>query len=435
MVRSPASRRPSGRPFGEEISRTANYLGEILMRAAQKHDIVLLFGLGVTLVVMFQKPLLGLLAAGEAIQDRYGLALVPGLAVLCIVFLGHHALGRVRKASEKTQAIEVERFMRLGQALNHATTVEQLRELLNYHLPQTVGSDGVWVLIQVNGEWEALVGRFSKAPYGADPAVRARADRFLQLDPDQVDVVRGNEIDGDVCFGLSFGTQRVGVMGLPKPAFDPHGTRRVLASVSALLGISARNVELVEEIKAHGVLDGLTKCLNRTHGMKILDAELQRAKRSRTTFSLLMLDLDGFKSVNDEYGHLCGDALLTAVGRKMHELLRNSDIKVRYGGEEFLIMLPDTPLPGAIHVARILNREIGKLSVEWNGHVVSRTASVGVAIAKTGELDPSELLGRADAALYRAKHGGRDRVCVDGEIPGQPVVAEESESESRIAVV
>ena len=405
------------------------------MRGAQKHDIVLLFGLALTLVVMFQEPLRDLLSAGQELQDRFGLALVPGLAVLCIVFLGHHALGRVRKASEKKQAIEIERFIRLSQALNHATTVEQLRELLNYHLPRTVGSDGVWVLIQMNGEWETLVGRFSKAPYSADSASLARADRFLQLDPNLVDVVRGNEIDGHLCFGLSFGTHRVGVMGLPWPLPEPHEASRRLASISALIGISARNVELVEEIKAHGVLDGLTKCLNRAHGMKILDAELQRAKRSRTTFSLIMLDLDGFKSVNDQFGHLCGDALLTAVGRKMHELLRNSDIKVRYGGEEFLIMLPDTPLPGAIHVARILNRELGKVSVEWNGHVVSRTVSLGIAVAKPGGLDATELLGRADAALYRAKHGGRDRVCIDGEIPENTFASEESDSEHHPTAV
>ena len=405
------------------------------MREAQKHDIVLLIGLALTLVVMFHEPLGHLLAAGQALQDRYGVALVPGLAVLCLIFLAHHALERIRRASTKKRTTQFECFIRLGQALNHATTLEQLRELLNYHLPRAVGSDGVWVLIQMNGDWKTLVGRSPKALYSADPASRARADRFLQLDSDRVDVVRGNEIDGHLCFGLLFGTQRVGVIGLPISSSDPHNARRELASISALLGISARNVELVEEIKAHGVLDGLTKCFNRTHGMNMLDAELQRAKRSRTTFSLLMLDLDGFKSVNDEYGHLCGDALLVAVGRKMHELVRNSDIKVRYGGEEFLIMLPDTPLPGAIHVARLLNREIGKLSVEWNNHVVSRTASVGVAVAKPGELDTTQLLGRADAALYRAKHDGRDRVCVDGETPGEPLALEESESENRLAVV
>ena len=97
-------------------------------------------------------------------------------------------------------------------------------------------------------------------------------------------------------------------------------------------------------------------------------------------------------------------------------------------------MLPETPLPGAIHVARVLNRELGKLSVEWNDHVVSRTASIGVAIEKPGELDTTQLLGRADAALYCAKHKGRDCVCVDGETPGAPAL-EESESKNRIAVV
>jgi diguanylate cyclase (GGDEF)-like protein len=405
------------------------------MREAQKHDIVLLIGLALTLVVMFQEPLGILFSAGQALQDRYGLALVPGLAVLCLIFRAHHALERVRRASTKKQTTQFERFIRLGQALNHATTLEQLRELLNYHLPRAVGSDGVWVLIQMDGDGETLVGRSPKALYGADLASKARADRFLQLDSDRVDVVRGNEIAGHLCFRLSFGTQRVGVMGLPISSCDPHNARRELASISALLGISARNVELIEEIKAHGVLDGLNKCLNRTHGMNMLDAELQRAKRSRTTLSLLMLDLDGFKSVNDEYGHLCGDALVAAVGRKMHEFVRNSDLKLRYGGEKFLIMLPGTPLPGAIHVVRVLNKEIGKISVEWNNHVVSRTASVGVAASKPGELDTTQLLGRADAALYRARRDGRDRVCVDGETLGEPLALEESESENRLAVV
>ena len=185
-----------------------------------------------------------------------------------------------------------------------------------------------------------------------------------------------------------------------------------------MLGICARNVTLITEIEAHGVMDGLTKCLNRTHGMTVLDAELQRAKRTRTDFTLVMLDLDDFKSVNDENGHLCGDALLTAVGRRMHELLRNSDIKVRWGGEEFLVMLPDTPLAGAIHVANVLNRELGKLSVIWNDQTVRRTVSVGVAAAKPGELDTTQLLGRVDAALYRAKRGGRNQVCVDGGTTG-----------------
>ena len=98
-------------------------------------------------------------------------------------------------------------------------------------------------------------------------------------------------------------------------------------------------------------------------------------------------------------------------------------------------MLPDTPLPGAIHVVRILNRELGKVSVEWNGHGVSRTVSLGRAVAKPSGLDTTELLGRADAALYRAKHGERDRVCVDGETPGDTFASEGSDREHHAAAV
>ena len=87
--------------------------------------------------------------------------------------------------------------------------------------------------------------------------------------------------------------------------------------------------------------------------MKVLESELKRAKRARTSFSVVMFDLDYFKSVNDNFGHLCGDALLTAVGKRMQELLRNSDVKCRYGGEEFLVLLPDTPIEGAVHVAHV----------------------------------------------------------------------------------
>ena len=384
------------------------------MREVDKHDLVLLGGLAIALVVMFQQPLTELARAGSELQERYGLALLPGLAILCIVFGLQHLIRLTANASKHKQRAETGRLVRMGEALTHAKSMDELRALLNHHLPQATGSEAVWAVLRVDGEWEALAGGLPKTPYRVSAQVETRADRFSQLDPERLDSVTGNEIDGDVCFGLPFGDHGVGVVGVPKRIHDPGAAARVLAPVSAVLGICARNVTLIAEIEAHGVMDGLTKCLNRTHGMTVLDAELQRAKRTRTDFTLVMLDLDDFKSVNDEYGHLCGDALLTAVGRRMHELLRNSDIKVRWGGEEFLIMLPDTPLAGAAHVANVLNRELGKLSVTWNEQSVTRTASVGVAAAKPGELDTADLLGRVDAALYRAKRGGRDQVCVDG---------------------
>jgi diguanylate cyclase (GGDEF)-like protein len=178
--------------------------------------------------------------------------------------------------------------------------------------------------------------------------------------------------------------------------------------------MALRHAQLLTDMEDHGVVDGLTGCFNRTHGMKMLRAELKRAKRARTALSIAMFDLDYFKSVNDEYGHLCGDALLAAVGKKLQEMLRNSDIKCRYGGEEFLILLPDTPRQGAIQVGNMLRQELEKVSVEWAGQTVSITASIGIATADPGELESKALVGRADDALYRAKRAGRNRVCVDG---------------------
>ena len=142
--------------------------------------------------------------------------------------------------------------------------------------------------------------------------------------------------------------------------------------------------------------------------MKALDSELQRARRAQTSLSLVIFDLDYFKSVNDRYGHLCGDAVLTAVGKRMRELMRNSDVKCRYGGEEFLILLPDTPFDGAVDVAESLRSELGKITVHWNSETVSTTASVGVAVAQVGEMDARALIGLADAALYRVKSQGRN---------------------------
>ncbi len=180
----------------------------------------------------------------------------------------------------------------------------------------------------------------------------------------------------------------------------------MLGSAVALVGIAGRNAQLVRAVEESGVYDGLTRCFNSTHGMGLLRTELQRARRQKALFALIMLDLDHFKAINDSYGHLCGDAVLAAVGQRMRDVLRDSDTKCRSGGEEFMVLLPDTPRSGALHVAESLRRQLAETSVTWNGKNVSTTASIGLAMALPREASPTTLLGRADAALYRAKDGG-----------------------------
>ena len=125
-------------------------------------------------------------------------------------------------------------------------------------------------------------------------------------------------------------------------------------------------------MRENSLRDGLTGCFNRTHALEVIDTELRRARRSQTPVSLIMFDIDRFKDINDRYGHLCGDAVLAAVGARMREVLRGSDLKCRYGGEEFLVLLPETPLEGAKRVADTLRRELAEMPITWKGETIAR---------------------------------------------------------------
>jgi diguanylate cyclase (GGDEF)-like protein len=189
----------------------------------------------------------------------------------------------------------------------------------------------------------------------------------------------------------------------------------VLAATATMLGISIRNAELFREIRENSLRDGLTGCYNRMHALDVIETELRRARRSHAPLALIMFDIDHFKAVNDRYGHLCGDAVLAAVGAKMREVLRVSDLKSRYGGEEFLALLPETPIEGARRVADTMRRGLEDMRVVWKDQTVAITASFGITMALPSEVDTAALIARADAALYRAKHDGRNciRIAVE----------------------
>src|SRR5207247_10956143 len=108
---------------------------------------------------------------------------------------------------------------------------------------------------------------------------------------------------------------------------------------SAPIGIAIRNVQLFLDLEKTAINDALTGCFTRAYGMELIDVELRRAKRSHAPLSVLMFDVDRFKTINDHHGHLAGDAVLAAVGRRLASLLRRTDVRCRYGGDEFLIVL------------------------------------------------------------------------------------------------
>ena len=304
--------------------------------------------------------------------------------------------------------------------------------MLGQHLQQFVGDRRAWALLRTGGKWQNLIGN-DRTSHRPGPLLEALSDQVLELDTNGPGASEGTEREGYVCFPLIVGDASVGVVGVtagPDPA--DSGWRRGTATAVALLAVAVRNIQFLQELHEHGAYDGLTGCFNRTHAMKVLDSELQRATRAKSPLSVIMIDLDHFKAINDRYGHLCGDAMLTAIGHCMKETLRNSDMKCRYGGEEFLVLLPDTPLAGAVHVAELLRREIGLISVPWDTESVSTTASFGVSLSAQGELDSRALISRADTALYQAKREGRNRVCMGTDL-ATPVRAKAVQGPQRLA--
>jgi two-component system, cell cycle response regulator len=155
--------------------------------------------------------------------------------------------------------------------------------------------------------------------------------------------------------------------------------------------------------------DGLTDIFNKRYFVESLRGELSRAARHDRPLSLILFDIDHFKRINDEYGHLAGDAILKEMASRVGAQLRPSDVFARYGGEEFVILLPDTPVDGGHAVAEKIRQSIESRDFVFEGVRIAVTSSFGVADRAPG-LDEEGLVKLADERLYRAKRRGRNRV-------------------------
>jgi diguanylate cyclase (GGDEF)-like protein len=160
--------------------------------------------------------------------------------------------------------------------------------------------------------------------------------------------------------------------------------------------------------------DGLTGALTRRFFEYTASAAIAQANRSDSETSLLLFDLDHFKSVNDMHGHAAGDGALKHTVEVCRSILRCSDMIGRYGGEEFSVLLPNTDLDGAIEVAERLRKAIEEIILETDYGPLKITASFGIAAFRPSDMTINNFLKRADAALYRAKNSGRNRIVVDG---------------------
>ncbi len=167
-----------------------------------------------------------------------------------------------------------------------------------------------------------------------------------------------------------------------------------------------KHKRMEKELRCLSVTDCLTNCYNRRFFMQKLEEEIERAKRNGNKFSLIMLDIDRFKSINDRFGHNAGDLVLKSMAEMIKNRIRKIDTLARWGGEEFVLLLPDTPVENAARLAEELRESLSRMDIQGVGRV---TASFGVAGYCPGDSVDS-LVNKADNMMYEAKAAGRNCV-------------------------
>jgi diguanylate cyclase len=203
------------------------------------------------------------------------------------------------------------------------------------------------------------------------------------------------------------------VESLLQSTHEMRDTNKALENRLSLSKTEISNLQQsLEAIRAESLTDPLTGLGNRKYFDRSIETAVQNALASGEPLSLLMFDIDHFKSFNDSYGHLTGDQVLRLVGMSLKQTIKGQDITARYGGEEFAVVLPNTALRQALTVADHIRRAVmaKELKKKSTGEILGRvTISVGVSMLKPGD-DTDSLIERADACLYAAKRNGRNRV-------------------------
>jgi len=212
-------------------------------------------------------------------------------------------------------------------------------------------------------------------------------------------------------YALKVEDQQLGELKLMRSQRFGKEELKMLESLLCCLIYPLRNATLFQQAVKMAYTDPLTKANNRAAFNDCLQREIKRADRAAQHLSLIFVDVDHFKTINDNYGHECGDLALASVAGWLMDSVRGSDAVFRFGGEEFVILLGDTDLQGAAVIAERIRADIESHALAYGMDVLNITASLGVSTL-IGDDNIESIVKRADTAMYRAKQQGRNRVCL-----------------------
>ncbi|QNM97447.1 GGDEF domain-containing protein [Chitinimonas koreensis] len=323
---------------------------------------------------------------------------------------------------------EMEQLNKMGDLMQSCVSVQELSQVLsNFAAGYLEAGSGAVYLIEADGGMAAIEHGWGEMPEveRVFSPMQCWALRRGQLHP--ADALQHNlrcqHVSDDrdhVCVPLIGNGETLGLLhlrntrGLHDPAFlDGVAKRAALALVS----LKAR-----EALFNEATHDPLTTLYNRRYLEAALEEAARRSRRSHRPVGLMMLDLDHFKAINDNYGHEVGDEVLREVAAKLKSSLRSGDIACRYGGEEFTVLLGGASLPATRLRAEQFRQTVEQLRVSHRGKMLRLTVSIGIAAFPENGTQISEVLHQADRALYEAKHGGRNRVAGPESLSDEAVV-------------
>ena len=291
-----------------------------------------------------------------------------------------------------------------------------LRQLLTLTGAQAgailVESDGdceIGASIRIRDVEQLIHSDMVRAALRGEPSVQLEASGQVMIDA-AVTLFPARTV---LVLPLSFKSVPVGVLILASAQAIDSDAPRLVDLILPLLAVALNSALAHRRLEKLATLDPLTGLYNRRFGLVRLHEEFSRSIRSKLPLAVAMIDIDHFKSINDTYGHIVGDRVLVRVAQAIRRTLREGDVLVRFGGEEFLLLLMSASQDDAARICERIRRAVSELTVQDGEHTIQVTVSLGAASIPNAPVDDEEHLVRvADEALYAAKAAGRDRVVV-----------------------
>lgn len=362
---------------------------------------------------------------GDAALTSIGLVLFAAGAAVC---------SSVNERALRRSHAELHALVELGVELEHVRTADEVAVVVARHAQARLDFPRTVVLIRRGGEWEgAAATAGGETQIVGSTGVGGLPDEVCQAEaPTLLRVLDDAALDGLLPFARNVvivpivaESEALGIMlaewARGARAQIPAVTVETLAQSASQAAVALRNAALLSEVEHLATRDGLTGLPNRRLFEETLQREVARSHRRRARLALVVLDVDHFKDVNDTVGHQAGDVVLSEVARAMVDNTKASDLPARYGGDEFVVLLPDCTRADALAVAERL-----RAAVAAEVTAVPVTVSAGVGAMPENAGNGERLVAAADAALYAAKREGRDRsvgstrTAEPGEAPAHP---------------